>query len=52
MLVVLGVPFTLLATRITGDRTGLNRRAEHPDIERGLAGGNPAGGAIRARNPG
>jgi hypothetical protein len=47
MLVVLSVPFTLLATCVTGDRTGLNRRAEHPDIERGLAGGNAACDATR-----
>jgi hypothetical protein len=47
MLVVPSVPFTLLATRLTGDRTGLNRRAEHRDIERCLAGGDAACGAAR-----
>ncbi len=44
MLVVLGVPLTLLATCATGGRTGLDRCAEHADIGRGLAGEDAAGG--------
>jgi hypothetical protein len=42
VLVVLGVPLTLLATCATGRRTGLNRCAEHADIGRGLAGEDAA----------
>jgi hypothetical protein len=42
VLVVLGVPLTLLATGTTGRRTGLDRCAEDADIGRGLAGEDAA----------
>jgi hypothetical protein len=44
VLVVLGVPLTLLATGTTGRRTGLDRCAEDADIGRGLAGEDAARG--------